>query len=282
MAKTSLERTIERQQRAAKRQAQENARQQQAITIVNGQPSINGLRIMDAAAEEVLYAILGKYEENESRSFLVDFSDIPEAYHSSMSLEIDKLKVYGMITNACVSIDGTTRGILSPQALSYFHDKDNALQKESDSQQVVQHKDSKEYDVFISHANKDKSTYVDELYMALRKLGIKIFYDSEVLSWGDNWKQVILDGTERSEFAIIVISENFFDREWTERELSEFLRRQNENGQKVVLPLLHGITIEQLKIKYPVLGDIQVIDTARFDKETITIMFAKELIKRLR
>ncbi len=54
--------------------------------------------------------------------------------------------------------------------------------------------------------------------------------------WGDNWKERILNGTKKAEFAIIVISENFFDREWTERELSEFLNRQNRNGQKLILP----------------------------------------------
>lgn len=133
---------------------------------------------------------------------------------------------------------------------------------------------------FISHANADKSDYVDELYLTLRKLGINIFYDSEVLSWGDNWKQVILNGTEKSEFAIIVISENFFGREWTERELDEFLKRQNVNGQKIVLPLLYNITFEQLKDKYPTLGEIQAIRTEGRSKEDIAILFAKELIKR--
>lgn len=41
-------------------------------------------------------------------------------------------------------------------------------------------KSMKEYDVFISHANKDKSDYVDSLYLAIRKLGVNIFYDTEV------------------------------------------------------------------------------------------------------
>lgn len=90
----------------------------------------------------------------------------------------------------------------------------------------------------------------------------------------------ILDGTASSEFAIIVISENLFDREWTEKELHEFLERQNSSGQKIVLPLLHNISLEQLKEKYPALGDIQVIDTQRYSKEEKTILFAKELIKR--
>ena len=116
--------------------------------------------------------------------------------------------------------------------------------------------------------------------MTLRRLGISIFYDSDSISWGDNWKQAILNGTAVSEFAIIVISENFFDREWTNRELQEFLIRQNESGQKIVLPLLHNINREQLKDRYPELQDIQVIDTGSQTKEDIAILFAKELIKR--
>ena len=102
-----------------------------------------------------------------------------------------------------------------------------------------------EFDVFISHANKDKEDLIEELYQSLNTLGVNIFYDKESLEWGDNWKDRILNGTKKAEFAIIVISENFFDREWTERELAGFLNRQNRNGQKLILPILHNITTEQ-------------------------------------
>lgn len=34
-----------------------------------------------------------------------------------------------------------------------------------------------EYDVFISHASKDKADLVEELYQSLNKLGVAIFYD---------------------------------------------------------------------------------------------------------
>lgn len=118
-----------------------------------------------------------------------------------------------------------------------------------------------EYDVFISHANRDKEDLVEELYQSLRKLGINIFYDKESLEWGDNWKDRILNGTQKAKFAIIIISENFFDREWTERELSEFLNRQNKYGQKLILPIIHNITTEELKNKYPNVADIQAIDS---------------------
>lgn len=141
---------------------------------------------------------------------------------------------------------------------------------------------SKKYDVFISHASKDKSTYVNALCSEIKKLGINVFYDKDVFDWGDNWKQKIYEGTEQAEFAIIVISENFFGREWTEIELKQFLERQNACGQKIVLPLLYNISIEELKRKYPMLADIQCLDAKERSKKDICILFAKELIKRLK
>lgn len=139
-----------------------------------------------------------------------------------------------------------------------------------------------EYDVFISHANKDKENLIEELYNSLKKLGVNIFYDKEELEWGDNWKDRILNGTKKAEFAIIVISENFFDREWTERELVEFLNRQNRNGQKLILPILHNISVEQLRAKYPTVADIQAIDSTKHSCDEIALLFARQLIKRLK
>lgn len=140
----------------------------------------------------------------------------------------------------------------------------------------------KKYDLFISHASNDKITYVRGLYEVLSQLGINIFYDEDSITWGDRWKDKILEGTASSEFAIIVISNSFFGREWTERELHEFLQRQNDSEQKMILPLLFGVSQEQLEEKYPQLADIQYLDTTKHSFESIAILFAKELIKRLR
>lgn len=161
-----------------------------------------------------------------------------------------------------------------------FIDKMNGIATEAVPK--YQAKTLSEYDVFISHANADKEELIEELYKSLDKLGIKIFYDKEVLEWGDKWKDKILEGTKKAEFAIIVISENFFDREWTERELVEFLNRQNRNGQKLILPILHNITVEQLKEKYPSIADIQAIDSAKYTCDHIALLFARQLIKRLK
>ena len=138
------------------------------------------------------------------------------------------------------------------------------------------------FDVFISHATKDKISYVDELHSELEKLGVNIFYDKKEISWGDNWKDRILEATEQSEFAIIIISENFFDREWTEKELELFLNRQNKNGQKTVLTILHKITQEEFLKHYNELSEIQYITTEKNTQKDIAILFAKEYIKRIK
>lgn len=161
-----------------------------------------------------------------------------------------------------------------------FIDKQNGIQTATVPK--YQAKTLPDYDVFISHANKDKVELVDELYQSLSRLGIPIFYDKESLEWGDNWKDRILNGTKKAEFAIIVISENFFDREWTEKELNEFLNRQNRNGQKLILPILHNITVQQLQAKYPSVADIQAIDSSKYSCDQIALLFARQLIKRLK
>ena len=153
---------------------------------------------------------------------------------------------------------------------------------ENENERVMDKKSFSMYDVFISHANADKAIYVDNLKSSLDKLKINIFYDKDTLEWGDNWKNKILEGVEKAEFAIIVISENFFDREWTERELNDFLNRQNRNGQKIILPILHNITIEQLRERYPTVADIQVLDSSKYSCDEIALKFAAQLIKRLK
>ena len=78
------------------------------------------------------------------------------------------------------------------------------------------------------------------------------------------------------------ISENFFDREWTEKELNEFLNRQNQNGQKIILPVVHNIMMEQLRDKYPSVAEIQAINSQDYTCDQIAILFAAQLIKRLK
>ena len=65
-------------------------------------------------------------------------------------------------------------------------------------------------------------------------------------------------------------------------ELNEFLNRQNRNGQKLILPILNNITVSQLQEKYPSIADIQAIDSSKYSCDQIALLFARQLIKRLK
>lgn len=108
MAKSALEKAIEKQQREAKKLADKQLREQRkqmqretnrqvASTIVNGQPIIGGMRIMDPSSEEILRCILSAYDGNENREVRGNDTIIPMAYQSSLSLEFEKLKMYGVV-----------------------------------------------------------------------------------------------------------------------------------------------------------------------------------------
>lgn len=162
----------------------------------------------------------------------------------------------------------------------YWNDVPEVVRKQLDSSPnaMKQHM----YDVFISHANSDKQDFVDELNASIEKLGIDIFYDKNILEWGDKWKEKIIEGTKKARYAIIVISENFFGREWTENELDIFMHRENESGQKLILPIIHNITMEQLRDRYPNVAEIQAIDSSKYSTDEIALKFAKVLLKGLK
>ena len=136
-----------------------------------------------------------------------------------------------------------------------------------------------QYDIFLSHANADKLDFVEDLKKSFDKLDIKVFYDKDSIEWGDKWKDRILNGLENCRFGVIVVSENFFDREWTEKELKELLSRQKSSGQKLILPIIHNISADMLYKKYEKLSEIQFLDSSKLDVKDITIQLARILLK---
>ena len=205
---------------------------------------------------------------------------IQDKKYSQYILEtINEGRNWGGITDRIVfnKFTGRLKSISKNIDLYYENEEDVDIKEKKAQTQPM-----KQYDVFISHANSDKLDYVEDLYQTISRLGINVFYDKETFEWGDNWKQKIYDGVDSSEFAIIVISNNYFGREWTEKELQSFLNRQNSSGEKIILPLLHGISIKDLCDHYPELGEIQAISDSQFDIKDVAILFARQLLKRYR
>lgn len=140
-----------------------------------------------------------------------------------------------------------------------------------------------EYDVFVSHASADKENYVQELQESFKKLGIKIFYDADTIEWGDDWERKIKNGLEKCRYGVIVVTKNFYNRIWTEKELKSFLIRQNNNCENVILPILYNTSIDELKKHckkscYKDLSKIQFVDGNKMDVKDITILLARKLL----
>ena len=86
-----------------------------------------------------------------------------------------------------------------------------------------------EYDVFISHASEDKEDFVDEFVAELRKAGVKVWYDTTQILWGDSLRKRIDEGLRKSRFGIAVLSPNYIadGKYWTKEELERMKRDVN-------------------------------------------------------
>ncbi len=104
----------------------------------------------------------------------------------------------------------------------------------------------KTWDVFISHASEDKEDFVKELAGKLSYLGVKVWYDEFALKVGDSLSKKIDEGLINSSFGIIIISKSFISKNWTDYELRSLLSKEI-GFKKVILPIWHNVTLEEVK-----------------------------------
>jgi hypothetical protein len=110
------------------------------------------------------------------------------------------------------------------------------------------------WDVFISHASEDKDTLVRDLAKALAASGLTVWYDEFTLKVGDSLRRSIDRGLAASRFGIVVLSHNFFSKEWPQRELDGLVAKEVTSG-KVILPVWHNITKDEVASYSPILAD---------------------------
>ena len=110
------------------------------------------------------------------------------------------------------------------------------------------------YDVFISHASQDKTNVARPLAERLRESGLQVWLDEDELRLGDSLRRSIDVGLADSRFGIVILSPDFFSNEWPQRELDGLVSTENGH-ERVILPVLHKFTLDQLREKSPLLAD---------------------------
>ena len=118
-----------------------------------------------------------------------------------------------------------------------------------------------EYDVFISHASEDKDAVARPLAVRLQELGVKVWLDELELTLGDSLRKTIDNGLSQSRFGIVILSRDFFNKDWPKRELDGLAARE-EDHQKVILPVWHNIDRKEIVEFSPTLADRLAVSTA--------------------
>ena len=135
------------------------------------------------------------------------------------------------------------------------------------------------YDVFICHASEDKDQIVRPLAQALDSLGFYVWYDEFELKVGDSLRQSIDKGLINSRYGIIILSKAFFAKDWPQYELNGLTAREIE-GQKVILPIWHEVSKQDLLQYSPTLADKVALDTRKMDVEALAYELAEVLLER--
>lgn len=119
----------------------------------------------------------------------------------------------------------------------------------------------KSYDVFISYASEDKDAVARPLADALLQHGLTVWYDDFELKIGDSLRRRIDSGLARSRFGVVVLSQAFFRKGWTNYELDGLVTKA-VTGDQILLPIWHNVSKDEVLAYSPSLADKLARNTA--------------------
>lgn len=115
--------------------------------------------------------------------------------------------------------------------------------------------DNKKWDFFICHASEDKEAVARPLATALRDKGYQVWYDEWTLRLGDSLRRKIENGLVKSKYGIVILSPNFFQKEWPQTELNGLFGMEMFSKKRIILPVWHNISEEHIVMYSPFLAD---------------------------
>ena len=122
-------RLADKQRRESEKQAIITARRERAASIVNGQPIVGDMKILDSASEELVSLICKGYQRDDYKVTNNDIV-IPTYLENDLALEFEKLKQYGLISQYGYYVVGCWKITILPCLLNYFERKEEAILKE--------------------------------------------------------------------------------------------------------------------------------------------------------
>ncbi len=143
----------------------------------------------------------------------------------------------------------------------------------NDMYKLIDNIQNKEFDFFISHASEDKNSIAEPLAIKLKDMGVNVWYDKFTLKLGDSLRESIDFGLAHSKYGIVILSEVYFKKFWTNKELNGLFERQ-ESGKKIILPIWHKISKDIVNQYSPILADMVALKSSDYTVDEL----ANELI----
>lgn len=114
-------------------------------------------------------------------------------------------------------------------------------------------------DIFICHAHADKGNIARPLADALRRHAVSCWLDEAVIQPGDSIIDAVGEGLSNADFVVVLVTEAFLERQWTQKELNAALTKELRTATPVVIPVL-SIPADDFAKRYPLLADKLCLD----------------------
>jgi predicted nucleotide-binding protein len=93
-----------------------------------------------------------------------------------------------------------------------------------------------EYAVFLSHASEDKETIARPLKEALEARRVSVWFDEIKIKLGQSIRAEIEKGITHARFGVVILSPDFFAKQWTRAELDALFSRKMASGESITTP----------------------------------------------
>jgi hypothetical protein len=109
---------------------------------------------------------------------------------------------------------------------------------------------------FISHDSKDKEHIARPIAQKLSSRLCTVWYDEYSMKVGDSLRNSIEKGIKETKKCIIILTPNFLNNPgWTKKEFESIFTREMIFEEKIILPIWHKVTKEEVYEYSPSLAD---------------------------
>jgi hypothetical protein len=194
-------------------------------------------------------AFIASWPHNEPQATFFHSREQDLRFQGSMS-DAEILAHAGLLLKSSGSSGSVTFSVL-PQGIDVYQKRKGSFPPLA----TVSAEPHREFDVFISHASEDKESIARPLYQVLVAKGCKVWFDEAVLQLGDSLHRKINEGLSKCRYGVVILSPNFFQKEWPQRELDGFVARETASGDKAILPIWHKVNRSDVAAYSPTLAD---------------------------